>query len=313
MSKRIIGEYKGKYNGALIFALAALHGNEGAGVEALKMLFQLLEAEPHRNPNFSFSGKIVGLLGNIKAYERKVRYLEEDLNRIFYVDNVQLIQHKKANNKFLKPEEEEASELLECINAEIATYKPQHIYFIDLHTTSADGGIFSIPYADSNSFALAKELGAPVVRGLAQGVGGTTVHFFKSENFNHIPTTTVAFEAGQHDDPLSIRRAVAVLVHALRAAGNVQTKDVESHHETVLQRYARKLPKVVDLLYVHRIRAGDGFQMLPNFKNFQYVQKGQRLARDTHGWICAPQNALILMPLYQKQGTDGFFLVKEVM
>jgi succinylglutamate desuccinylase len=312
MKKRIIGEYEGKYSGTLIFAIAALHGNEAAGVEALKMLFQLLEAEPHRNPNFTFSGKIIGLLGNVKAYERKVRYLVEDLNRIFYVDNVQLIQQKKLNNQFLNPEEEEVVELLACIDAAIAVYQPKKIYFIDLHTTSADGGIFSIPYADEMSIALAKELGAPVVSGLAQGLGGTTVHFFKSENFNHIPTTTVAFEAGQHDDPLSIRRAVAALIHALRAVGLVQTKDVESHHETVLQRYARQLPKVVDLLYVHRIRAGDAFQMLPNFKNFQAVQKGQPLARDIHGWIFAPEDALILMPLYQKQGSDGFFLVKEV-
>lgn len=311
MEKRIIGQYEGKYRGALIFALAALHGNEGAGVEALKMLFQLLEAEPHRNPNFMFSGKIIGLLGNIKAYERKVRYLEEDLNRLFYVDNVLVIQQKKINKQFLTPEEEEVYELLECIGAAIKAYQPEKIYFIDLHTTSADGGIFSIPYTDVQSLALAKELGAPVVKGLAQGVGGTSLHFFKSENFDWIPTTTVAFEAGQHDDPLSIRRAVAVLVHALRAAGNVRAKDVESHHETILQRYARKLPKVVELLYVHRIRSGDAFQMLPNFKNFQAVRKGQPLARDIHGWIVAPEDALILMPLYQKQGSDGFFLVKE--
>ncbi len=248
MQKRIIGKYEGKYHGALIFALAALHGNEGAGVEALKMLFQLLEAEPYRNATFSFSGKIIGLIGNLKAYERKVRYLEEDLNRILYVDNIKLIHQKKTNNIYLKPEEEEVLELLECIESAINAYQPSKIYFIDLHTTSADGGIFSIPYADESSFALAKVLGAPVVRGLATGLGGTTVHFFRSENFNQIPTTTVAFEAGQHEDPLSIRRAVAVLVHALRAVGNVQDKDVESHHETILQRYARKLPKVVDLL-----------------------------------------------------------------
>ncbi len=63
---------------------------------------------------------------------------------------------------------------------------------------------------------------------------------------------------------------------------------------------------------MHRIRAGDAFQMLPNFKNFQAVRKGQALARDIHGWILAPEDGLILMPLYQKQGSDGFFLVKEV-
>jgi hypothetical protein len=36
------------------------------------------------------------------------------------------------------------------------------------------------------------------------------------------------------------------------------------------------------------------------------------LARDRHGDIRAPEAGLMLMPLYQSQGTDGFFLVREV-
>lgn len=311
MEKRIIGQYEGKYSGTLVFALAALHGNEPAGVEALKMLFQLLEAEPHRNPNFVFSGKIVGLIGNLKAYESQVRYLKEDLNRMFYVENIAQIRARKQYNNFLSPEESELLELLAVIETEIAIYQPQQIYLIDLHTTSADGGIFSIAHIHEASLSLAKALNAPVVCGLAKGLGGTTLDYFCAKNFTNLPISAVAFEAGQHTDPLSIRRSVAVLVHLLRAAGNVRISDVESHHERILLRYSRTLPKVVDLCYVHHIRAGDGFQMLPDFKNFQAVKRGQPLARDNHGYIYAPEDALMLMPLYQQQGTDGFFLVKE--
>jgi succinylglutamate desuccinylase len=52
--------------------------------------------------------------------------------------------------------------------------------------------------------------------------------------------------------------------------------------------------------------------MEPGFSNFQPVKRGQLLARDRHGDIRAPEAGLILMPLYQSQGTDGFFLAREV-
>jgi succinylglutamate desuccinylase len=69
---------------------------------------------------------------------------------------------------------------------------------------------------------------------------------------------------------------------------------------------------VVQLIGVHKIMKNDAFKMLEGFQNFQAVRKGQILAYDKNGAIKAPENCLILMPLYQKQGSDGFFLVKEV-
>ena len=60
------------------------------------------------------------------------------------------------------------------------------------------------------------------------------------------------------------------------------------------------------------IREGDDFVMEPGFTNFQPVERGQTLARDRRGPILARESGQILMPLYQKQGTDGFFLVRQV-
>jgi hypothetical protein len=56
----------------------------------------------------------------------------------------------------------------------------------------------------------------------------------------------------------------------------------------------------------------DGFAMNPGFENFQPVRRGQVLARNNKGEIRAPENGLILMPLYQKLGEDGFFIGREV-
>lgn len=60
------------------------------------------------------------------------------------------------------------------------------------------------------------------------------------------------------------------------------------------------------------ISAEDHFEMEPGFKNFQPVERGQLLARDRTGEIRALETGLILLPLYQKLGDDGFFLGREV-
>ncbi len=313
--KRLIGNYTGAQHGALIIAIGAMHGNEPAGVQALQTLFQMLENEPLHNPTFSFKGKIIGLIGNVQAYERKVRYVEKDLNRQFLLENIEKI--KKGAPQYFEDEKTnfedfELAELLQTIENEISTYKPKRLIVLDLHTTSADGGIFTIVAEDAESIAVASELHAPVVKGFVQGVGGTTIHYFKTENMG-VPTIALSFEAGQHDDPLSEKRAIAWLVNALRATDCVQSEDVETRHEEILRGYSDKLPKVVQLIGSHKITHEDNFKMMPNYKNFQPVKKGENLATDKKGYIKAHEDCLILMPLYQAQGNDGFFLVKEVM
>jgi succinylglutamate desuccinylase len=52
--------------------------------------------------------------------------------------------------------------------------------------------------------------------------------------------------------------------------------------------------------------------MLPNYKNFQQVKKGQILAHDAQGPVKASNDGLLLMPKYQAQGDDGFFLIREL-
>lgn len=313
--QRLIGNYLGAEHGALIIAIGAMHGNEPSGVQALKTLFQMLENEPLCNPLFRFKGKIVGLIGNVQAYERKVRFVEKDLNRQFSLEIIENLKKKPPqyfDSKKTDLEDFELAELLQIIENEINTYKPKKLIVLDLHTTSADGGIFTIVAEDEESIAVASELHAPVVKGFVQGTGGTTIHYFKTENMG-VPTMALSFEAGQHDDPLSENRAIAWLVNALRATGCVRHEDVETRHEEILRGYSDKLPKVVQLIGNHKITLEDNFKMLPNYKNFQPVKKGDILAIDKNGDIKAPEDCLILMPLYQTQGNDGFFLVKEVL
>ena len=49
----------------------------------------------------------------------------------------------------------------------------------------------------------------------------------------------------------------------------------------------------------------------PGFKNFDKVKEGDLLAKDKRGPIFAKKSGFLLMPLYQKEGNDGFFIVNQ--
>ncbi len=316
--KRLIGTHTGSEQETLIIAIAAMHGNEPAGVYALRDLFQMLHDEPLVNPDFTFKGKIVGLIGNVQAYERKLRFVKQDLNRMITPDNIKRLTTLHYAEKGgltahydIAYEDLELVELIQYIDTEIKTYKPNRLIVLDLHTTSATGGIFTIVSETEDSLAIALSLHAPIVKGFVRGVGGSSLHYFASKNFN-IPTTALAFEAGQHTEAKSTPRTIAWLVNCLRAIGSINKHDVDNKHEQILRGYAKNLPKAVELQSVYKIGTKDTFTMQPNYTNFQAVKKGELLAHHNGEAVLCPEDCLILMPLYQNKGTDGFFLVNAI-
>ena len=80
---------------------------------------------------------------------------------------------------------------------------------------------------------------------------------------------------GQHNEPLSVNRAIAAITNCMRTIGSVKEDDVENRHDDLLIEYSKNLPKVARLLKVHQIQPGDHFEMMPNYKNFQKVAKGE--------------------------------------
>lgn len=308
-TERLIGKYDGQKKGPLLICIGGMHGNEPAGVAALEILFRLIEIEPESNPSFTFCGRILGLRGNTRALRAKARYIDKDLNRLWMPENIHYI--KATPRESLLSEELELLELITLIEGEIQAYQPEKIVLLDLHTTTAFGGIFSIATDDPESVKIAVELHAPVVKGMLEGIQGTTLHYFNTDNFG-CPTVGVSFESGQHDETLSINRAIAATINCMRTIGCVRAEDVENRHDALLIEYSKDLPKVLELIMCHSIKAGDKFQMMPDYRNFQSVRKGEVLARDRHGPVYAIEDGRILMPLYQKKGDDGFFLIREL-
>lgn len=306
---RIIGAYTGAQHGPLVIVLGGMHGNEPAGVRAIDMVFHKIAVEPLHNANFTFRGQLLGLRGNVQAQSQGIRYLVKDLNRQFNPEHIAWV--RACQPDALQAEDRELYELLDTIDTAVATYLPTQLIVLDLHTTTADGGIFSIATDDPRSIALAQALHAPVITGMLHGLRGTTLHHFTDAHYP-CPTVGVTFEAGQHDDPLSTRRCMAAIINLLRSVGCVRAEDVENQHDELLINYSRGLPTLAKLKKVHPVRTGDGFRMQPGYRNFQSVQAGEILAYDHRGPIQAPEDGHILMPLYQPQGEDGFFLIEAL-
>ncbi|NNE29446.1 MAG: succinylglutamate desuccinylase, partial [Saprospiraceae bacterium] len=245
----------------------------------------------------------------LQAVQQKVRFIKKDLNRSFTPENLERVLQAPSDE--LEAEDLELREIYETLKKEVEIFKPKHLVFVDLHTTTAFGGIFTIPTEEQNSLDLALSLHAPVIEGFLNGIHGTTLHFFNSNLFN-IPTTAISFESGQHDERLSINRAVAALVNCLRHVGCVKPDDVESRHDDILREYSEGLPRFSKLVQIHRVNPEDNFQMRPDYKNFMAVAEGEILASDRNGNIMADRDGLILMPLYQPQGEDGFFIIEPI-
>ena len=195
---------------------------------------------------------------------------------------------------------------------EIKDYQPTQLVFLDLHTTTATGGIFVVVTDDPPSIEIGKQLHAPVIKGLLNGIQGTILHYFNSDNFS-IPTSAICFEAGQHYDPKSVNRSIAAIIACLRGMGCVNPDHIENQHDKVLIEYGKNLPPLCELIYTYAIPAGDQFKMRPGYLNFQPLKKGEVIADNKQGPISVQEDCLMLMPLYQEQGEDGFFLIREVV
>lgn len=125
---------------------------------------------------------------------------------------------------------------------------------------------------------------------------------------------TMGFEAGPHDSPESLFRQEAAIWIALVASGVLRTQDCLRLEDSraKLSSAATNYPRVLEVRHRQSVKVESRFRMEPGFRNFDTVRKGQLLARDIRGAIHSPENGRILMPLYQSQGSDGFFIVRRI-
>ena len=285
---RVLGRFTGDLPGPTIIATAGIHGNEPAGVAALIRVIEELQRLP-----IPFRGQIHAIAGNLKALKHNLRFIDTDLNRMF------------VKNRSKATAEDEEKIALEAEIQKIMEITPGPHLYLDLHTTSAEGPPFCLLSESKNHETKTTGFPVPQILGLIRLIPGTLAHMMVE---NGVPS--FVFEGGQHRVPKTLRHMIHGIWLFLAEVGCIRPEDLvdlversqEIAHECV------GLPRFLSVKYRHPVSDGDEFLMKPGFSNFDPVEAGQLLAWDKRGEIRAPLSGRILMPLYQGQGTDGFFL-----
>jgi succinylglutamate desuccinylase len=197
---------------------------------------------------------------------------------------------------------------LDCLLDHIMITAEDEVYVIDLHSTSADGQPFATVGDTLRNRAFAERLPVRMLLGVEEQLDGTML-----EHLNNLGAVTLGFEGGRHDAPSTVHNHSAMIWLALAAAGILSPADIPDFSLHVGRLSADSAAgRFMEVRYREPVREGDDFVMTPGFNNFDPVRRGQPLARNRAGEILAPETGLILMPLYQKLGEDGFFIVRRV-
>lgn len=296
IEKRIIYHKKGKFRGPTLVFFAGIHGNEQAGVKALKNVL------PQLNEH-NIYGEVYGIYGNINAIQQNKRYIDNDLNRIW---TISLLNQLKNKEKYTSEEKEQIA-IYELIS-EILSNTTEPIYFIDFHTTSSK----TLPFITINDALINRKFSrhfpVPVVLGIEEYLEGPLLSYLNKRGF-----VSLGFEAGQHIDKQAIYNCEAFirLTFSLSGLLKEEAQDYNEYYKR-LQSASKKRTDIYEVVYKYDIKEEENFKMKSGFESFQPIKKGILLATSNDIPIYAPSSHELFMPLYQERGNDGFFIIKKI-
>lgn len=290
-SDRILGSVRGP-PGPTIVVVAALHGDEPAGLEAAQAVLDTLRRTEIR-------GRVVGMVGNRRALRKGRRFLAEDLNRGWTDQTMARVADPRPAEA---PEDAERRELVAAIGRATAG---QPATFIDLHTMSGEGAPFVIVPTGERNEAVGRLVPAPRILGLDERTDGALLPWLARAGH-----CGVAIEGGAHHDPHARGHLAAAVWSVLSSLGVVDTARLDpalAALQTLRTRTA-SLPDAVRVHAQHLIAPGDAFAMEPGWSSFDPVRRGDVIARDRGGPVVAPDEGTLLLPNYAGRGDHGFFV-----
>ena len=294
--ERVIGNYHSNNDKTIVF-VAGIHGNEKSGIIALKKVFKEI-----KETSIEINGTVIGLIGNLNALKKNTRYIDNDMNRIW---------NQKMINMQLPQKNSEHAELLilnGLIEKIILLKKKNNISIIDLHNTSSANGVFTI-VNNKKEAKLTSHLKIPIINNLFSKVKGSLARYYNKKN-----VTSLVFEGGAIGDPASINNHESGIWKILEKKnfikGNLIPKKVLKNIKT-MQNFATNINGNYFVKYIHKIKKLDNFLMNPNMQNFEKIEKNQIIGHDKNGPVQSPANGYLLMPLYQEQGNEGFYIVQK--
>ena len=294
---RIFHYLKGDTPGSTMVFFAAVHGNELAGVHGLN------NALEHLAPQ-DVKGEIYGVYGNIQAIQQGQRYISQDLNRAWTYEKIKKVE----SGGHLVDEEDELRHLLLFLE-NLLSKKNGPIYFIDLHTTSSQ----SLPFITINDTLsnrkFSKCFPVPIVLGIEEYLNGTLLSYLNTKGF-----VSIGFEAGQHIDPLAIEHCEAFIHLAMACSGILKNYSSQKNKRSrdKLKSVSQGVSSFFEIIDKYQIEPNEVFAMEKGFKSFETIKKGVLLAHSNGQSVHSEHDGNIFMPLYQKYGDDGFFIIRDI-
>jgi len=298
--EHLIAEFIGNETGASLIVFGSIHGNEPSGVLAMRRIFPTLEKLEDR-----LNGRVYFLAGNTRALNKNVRFITLDLNRHWTPENIRRNSPGSQINT-ISVEDIEQTELLKILNGILSTARSE-VYTLDLHSTSAESAPFAMIGDTRRNRDFAQKFPSTILLGIEEQLDSTILEYI-----NNLGAVTMGFEAGQHYSTAAVDNQEALIWLALINSGILSESQIPLKEYEHTLREAMGDPRIVEIRHRHRISPSDKFTMKPGYENFQSVKKGEVLASDRTGAIRAIETGLLLMPLYQAQGEDGFFLGREI-
>ena len=297
---RLIDEQKGKQSGPTLIFTAGIHGNEPAGIFALKNVFEKLKSQ-----NIPFKGDMFAIAGNLSALEKGIRYTKADLNRMWDTQTVSTI--KKESDCSLEDESREQKEIYDLFETLIQKARGP-LYFFDLHTTSSETN----PIVTVNDSLLnrkfTQQYPVPIILGIEEFLDGPLLSYI-----NELGYVAFGYEGGQHDSLASIHNHSAFIYLSIVFCGCLKRSQIEyQKNYDLLYKNSMSSQIIYEIIRRHEIKPKDNFVMEPGFTNFQSIKKGQLLAKNNGDGVVANESLQIFMPLYQGKGNDGFFEIRSV-
>ncbi|MEM0997075.1 MAG: succinylglutamate desuccinylase/aspartoacylase family protein [Bacteroidota bacterium] len=297
---RVIGHLKADAPGPTLVAIGGMHGNEPSGVYALQRLVDRLERE-----SLLQKGEFIALTGNIRALENGQRFIDTDLNRMwkFRPDLRGLAEVPEVY------EAGEMEELQDHVDRAIEQRRGP-LVFLDLHTTSAPSPPFILIGDTLRNRRFVQNLNLPVILGLEEQLNGPFLSYLNTKG--HI---SMGFEAGQHEDEVSVENHYSLLLLILVQTGLLGAKDLPdlaANRKRLAGQTTAALKNFFEVRFRKPVHEGERFRMKPGYRNFQPIQKDEALAHNQNGEVHAKERGRIFMPLYQEQGDDGFFIIRRI-
>jgi len=261
--------------GKTLCIVGGVHGNEVAGIEAIKAI----RSEFRANASIA-RGCLKTIIANTLAVEEKARAIDLDLNRAFVDSNSTEYEAEYADD---------LAQELDGVD-----------FVLDIHSTSSWSPVFAAGALTRKHIAFCASLG---VETFTTGWSAPRNHGMLIDEADRRGAVGLLVECGQHHDPSTIKKAIECCMRAMIFVGMIEEPTVHEAVPTLLS--VEKIVKAVNAPIV----------MARGFRNLERVPGGTVVCRYAgKPWI-AYSDFSILIPAQDRVvpiGNDAFAVGRDI-